>query len=40
MPSYFRIGADVFGLILPKQRYDLEQLRYHLSLPFTAGNIF
>ena len=32
-----RIGADVFGLILPKQRYDLEQLREHLSLPFTAG---
>ena len=32
-----RIGADVFGLLLPVDERDVELLREHLSLPFNAG---
>ena len=32
-----RIGADVFGLLLPKEQCDIEMLCEHLSLPFNAG---
>ena len=32
-----RIGADVFGLLLPVGECDVELLREHLSLPFNAG---
>ncbi len=32
-----RIGADVFGLLLPIEQYDLELLHELLSIPFSAG---